>query len=263
MCPNALCFDVRTAAGFHSQLMSVLAGFAFAVIATLLATPGAKARDRALEASIVSLIATLVMLIAASFFYAAAAGEQVLAPRAAIIVLLAGVDAVFGSLSLLYGLTWLARRSSDLVADTIARVTASGVTTGSFFYLVVSANNELTIARNQRTSGALLTVFAGICAVMLGAAIASQLMWHSGTLERVARRLDESSRPEQWLMRLAAMTAAGTGLSYAIVLRFPPTAAAPIWLLYLVLVVALVYELLMIVIVRAIPVESPSGSPST
>jgi len=98
VCPNALCFDVRTAAGFHSQLMGVLAGFSFLIIATLLVASPVRARDRGIEAGIISLVATLVILLASAFFYAGAAAEQVLAPRAAIIVVIAAVDAVLGAL---------------------------------------------------------------------------------------------------------------------------------------------------------------------
>jgi hypothetical protein len=72
-CSSVLCFNVRETAGLHAQLMAVLAGFAFAVLSSLLMSSrhtlenerfGIRGYD--LDASVVSLAATLLTLIVSS-----------------------------------------------------------------------------------------------------------------------------------------------------------------------------------------------------
>jgi hypothetical protein len=134
-CSSVLCFNVRETAGLHAQLMAVLAGFAFAVLSSLLMSSrhtlekdrfGIRRYD--FDASVVSLAASFLTLIVASFLYATAAGDEKVAGRVATMTFLAGMSATFAVVTLFFGLTRLAfwgveriRREDDRAHDGFRR----------------------------------------------------------------------------------------------------------------------------------------------
>jgi hypothetical protein len=251
-CSSVLCFNVRETAGLHAQLMAVLAGFAFAVLSSLLMSSrhtlekdrfGIRRYD--FDASVVSLAASFLTLIVASFLYATAAGDEKVAGRVATMTFLAGMSATFAVVTLFFGLTRLAFWGwNGYVGKMIARTTASGVTTVTYLYLTISALDEIAISNDRAVVGSTpFVVISAMAGLMVAAAIALQVAWNSNTAVKLTSRLGRDQSPAR---RLAIITIVGTlsiVMAFGVLLQLEPTSSAPTWVIYFILAVALCFEL--------------------
>jgi uncharacterized protein (DUF486 family) len=235
--------------------MGLLAGFAFAIIASLLDPQKRVEQQRGLEACITAFVAALLPLLSASFRYGTTAAEEVLGGRAAIMSLVSAATASVAVLTLFYGLAWLAHWSrSSFVAEVVTRLAASGVTTVTFLYLVISSLNEISIAesKNVRDTGA-LAIFALMSAFMLIVALAVQRYWHSKRFEHLASALIPRQHPERSIAIASIVQAFLAMIVFGLLLGTEPDTFIPRWGLYLLMGVALAYELVVVLFVHGIP----------
>ena len=254
-CQTTICFDVRVAAGSHASLMGLLAGFAFAVIANLLGPQRSTNPERGIEACVTALVAALLTLTMAAFLYGTTAGEEVLAGRAAIMSLLSAITASIAILALFYAMAWLACLSNfSFAAEVITRLTASGVTSVSFMYLIISSLNAVAIAEKIKVLGTpLFTVLAVLSGLMICIAALVQVFWNSKWFTGLARSLAPHDHPERWFALASIAAGLVTSLALGVLLQFEPDSIIPRQLLYLLMGIALSYELFVIIFVRAIP----------
>jgi hypothetical protein len=140
-------------------MSGVLASVAFLGIIFLLErrrrapTPGDSAVDRGLENVAISLISAFLTLVIATFLYSALSGEDLLAPRAGTLALIAAIALSVAFLMLTYGVAWLFETwelgSPAAVMRVIAALIAPAVT---FAFIGIRALDMLALAEGKRAA---------------------------------------------------------------------------------------------------------------
>jgi hypothetical protein len=255
-CRSFLCFDMSAAAGFHAQLTGILAGLAFTSIVLILQSGSLSARGA--EAGLLSFFSALITLLIAAFLYGTAAGEELIAGRVAIMVLLAGLASAIAVLELFYGLTWLVRAGGfPNATEVTARISALVTPLITFAYLAITVLNHQAVTADQTVVGSPVFVFVSLLSLLFAVVlVVVQLGWGSAALRRVATWWASRLGPEPWLSLVSVGVGLTTALCGAIILQLEPTIAAPAWLVCALMSLWFGFECVMVLLLRAIDVDA-------
>jgi hypothetical protein len=254
-CRTLLCFDLRSSAGFHAQLAGILAGLAFTSIVLILQSRTLSGRGA--EAGLLSFFAALITLVIAGFLYGTAAGEELLAGRVGILVLLAGITSTVAVVELFYGLTWLVRAGGfPNATEMVARMSALVVPLITFVYLAITALNHLSVTTGRDAVGSPVFAFVALLSMLLVLILMlAQLAWGTATLRRIAMWCTARLGPEPWLSMVSVGVGLAAGVCGGIVLQLEPDIAAPAWLVGALMTVWLGFDCLVVLLVRAIDTD--------
>lgn len=259
-CRTLLCFDLSSAAGFHAQLTGLLAGLAFTSIVLVLQSGTLSGRGA--EAGLLSFLSALVTLLIAAFLYGTAAGEELIAGRVAIMVLLAGSASAIAVLELFYGLTWLVRAGGfPNATEMTARMSALVAPLMTYVYLAITALNHVSVTTGREVAGSSVFIVSLILSLLLLLLVLLvQLTWASAALIRVAVWCASRLGPEPWLSLVSVGVGLAAGICGGIILQLGPTIAAPNWLLCAVMIVWFGVECVAVLLVRAVDADSRTGT---
>jgi hypothetical protein len=235
-CTSPLCVDLTEAALSHAQVAGVLAGFAMAAIAVVLArspvqksssTPVAQRHD-----GIAPLFVALFALVVAAYLYGTAAGEESGAQRAAAMTFAAGLAAAIAISNLAFALVGLLAASAHReLALGGGRAVALAVPTAGSLYVFVSAVDVLRADDSDEASETwvevLLTVMAAV--ILIGGAwVLFRIVWKKG--EATSGRLSHLGQPTtEGTLVVASGTFLCAALVYFLVLLYVPGSASAVW----------------------------------
>lgn len=257
-CKTLLCFDMSTSAGFHAQLTGILAGLAFASIVLILQSTTLSGRGA--EVGLLAFFSALITLLIATFLYGTAAGEERIAGRVAIMVLLASITLAVAVHELFYGLTWLVRAGGfPNATEMAARITALVIPLLASVYLVITALNEVSVTTTREVVGSPIFLFLVLLSLLLALVLLLvQISWNSPELRRLAMWSASRLGPEPWLSLISVGVGLAAGACGAIILQHDPNIAAPHWLLCVVMAIWFGFECAIVLLVRAIDMEAAS-----
>jgi hypothetical protein len=250
------CFDITAAAALYSALAGILAGFAFAAMVLIIDRHKSERRDLELEGVVVTLLGAFLGLVVSTFLYAVVSGEELTAPRAAILNLLASSAFSISILTLLLGLqrlllVWNMPRA----AATATRLFGTFAPTLIFIYLAIALVDIPQISQPTRHEGALdVVVYWPSIGLLIVLAMASfGLSRRRAQIGRTTIRFRNSlGHPREVY---AVLTIVGiTALVFGAVAMQEPTFVTPTWLLFSAL--AIIWTILMAFVIVILVPES-------
>jgi len=263
-CTTILCFDLTKAAGYYSQLASVLSGFAFAAIVFLIQSQRSDREGRAgegdpdLQNVLISFLTAFIGLILATFLYAVIAGEEAKV-RAMASGFLASIVFSIAVLNLFYGIIWLFHAwRMHRVLDVSKRAVATVIPIVVYAYMGITALDMLKLAKNQSAAETWVSWIAGLGILLALIAFASLL-----------RRLSDSLPP--WFSGGGAIkaitiislgTAVLAAISVGVISEFDSSFTLPEWLVTAAIILLFALLALYVLLVHSIRI-SEDMSPTT
>jgi hypothetical protein len=235
MCSSPLCINLTEAAGFHAQMMGVLAGFALTCL--VLIVGGERDQHPPSANGLIMLFVALVLLSTAAFLYGTAAGEEERGSRAASLILMSGSVAAVAMASLMFGLLPLVVPRFEELAELGPRAVALIVPVTTTFYLLVSGVDLLRVQSLPRADDANRVALVLLLLLAVSAIAVIQIGWHSDALRRLTERPPWSVE-EKYLGGMALVFGAVSAGAFGLVMQFPELTK---WTPILLLIIALMW----------------------
>ena len=235
-CSSLLCVDLTAAAASHAQVVGVLAGFAAAAIAVVLARSEGDSAGSLIgrrHDGISSLFVALFTLTVAAFIYGTAAGVEGSAQRAAAMTFAAGIVTAVAVVNLALGLAGLLAVSAhrDLV-PTVGRFVALIVPFSGSIYIFISATDVLRADNSDEPSETWVELaLTGLALlILINGFLVLGLLIRSRQARSVRRRLPRLAITED-LLAVSSLVMTSVALTYFLVLLYVPESVARVWVL--------------------------------